>query len=200
MAATVNKKRKKRGPNLNPRKTRSKLLGCGPAVQCADGWIAVNSTTRQMFSIRQRHIDAGVPRDPERCIVALALYDGIGDQYVYDVGVAITKIIDEDHRVFARFVTPKALGDQIKAWERRRARGLPWGEWKTKPGVQVLGALPESWRLMYEGQDKRSGRKTKSGKRAPPKIVTPEGDAKPKPRRRRAGITRIVRRIASILK
>jgi hypothetical protein len=186
----------KKQPSKKRGSKRSKLLGAGPAVECHDGWTAVNATTRQMFSISQRHIDKGVPRDPERCIVALALHDGIGPEYSYDVGVAITKIIDEENKVFARFVTPKALGDQIKAWERRRLRGLPWGEWKLKPGVQVLGALPESWRLMYEGKDKRK----KKAKRAAEKRDAAAGlIVKTTRKRRRASITRVVRRISSIM-
>jgi hypothetical protein len=188
MATVIKKPRKKRGSK------RSKLLGAGPAVACHDGWTAVNATTRQMFAINQRHIDKGVPRDTKNCIVALALHDGIGDEYSYEVGVAITKIIDEDRKVFARFVTPKALGDQIKAWEKRRLRGLPWGEWKIKPGVQVLGALPESWRLMYEGKDKK-----KRAVRYAARKAAAEAGEKPKRKRRRAAITRVVRRISSIM-
>jgi len=196
MAATTKKKRTTRGSNKT---TRSKLLGAGPSVQCADGWTAVNATTRQMFTIRQRHIDAGVPRDPKRCIVAIALHDGIGDEFSFDVGVAITKIIDEDNKVFARFATPKALGDQIKAWERKRRRGLPWGEWKLKPGVQVLGALPESWRLMYEGKDKQKKKRANAKRAAEKRDIEAGLIVKVKPKRR-ASITRVVRRIASILK
>jgi hypothetical protein len=196
MATTTKKPRKKRGPNL---KTRSKLLGAGTATLCHDGWIAVNATSRQMFSISQRHIDKGVPKDPERCIVGLALHDGIGEEYVYVVGVSITKIIDEENRVFARFVTPKALGDQIKAWEGKRLRGLPWGEWKLKPGVQVLGALPESWRLMYEGKDKKKKRAAKAKRAAEKRDVEAGLIVKPARKRRRAAITRVVRRVSPIM-
>ena len=193
MATATKKPSKTRGSTK-----RSKLLGAGPAVDCHDGWIAVNATSRQMFAINQRHIDAGEPRVPGRCIVALALHDGIGDEYSYEVGVSITKIIDEDRKVFARFVTPKALGDQIKAWEKRRLRGLPWGEWKLKPGVQILGALPESWRLMYEGKDKKRKRAAKAKRAAAEKRAEETGE-KPKRKRRRASITRVVRRISPIL-
>ena len=193
MATATKKPSKTRGSK------RSKLLGAGPAVECHDGWTAVNATTRQMFASNQRHIDKGVPRDTEHCIVALALHDGIGPEYSYDVGVSITKIIDEENRVFARFVTPKSLGDQIKAWESKRLRGLPWGEWRLKPGVQVLGALPESWRLMYEGKDKKKKRAAKAKRAALKRDAEAGLIVKPARKRRRAAITRVVRRVSPIL-
>lgn len=171
--------------------TRCPLLKAGIAVKCTDGWIAVNATTQQMFTVLQKHIDEGVPNDPRRCVVALAMMAGLGDQYEYEVGASITKIIDPVNRVFARYATPSAISEQIDRWERKG--GVAYGTWDMLPGVQVLGALPASWHRMYGPKaagDKKTGlTRNKSSKSR----TTTLGGHRVK---HRASPTRIVGRVA----
>jgi hypothetical protein len=190
MATATKKKRKKR--------VNCKLLRLGKRVKGTSGWTIVNGTGRQMFVITQDHIDDGVPGDSTECPVALALRAAFGDQYEYEVGAAITKIIDEVNKVFVRFATPVELGAQIKTWDR--PRGTKFGTWKLKPGPQFLNPLPKSWLAMYTGHAKTS----KTNERAASKLViTRNGHVKrvkivKKTVKRRASPTRIVRRVAPI--
>jgi len=191
--ATITKKK---------RKTRCKLLKLGKRVKGNGGWTIVNGTMKQMFVVTQEHIDNGIPADSTECPVALALRAAFGDQYEYEVGAAITKIIDETNKVFVRFATPIELSTQIKKWDR--PRGTKFGTWKLKPGPQFLNPLPKSWLNMYSGHKKPKVDKYLY------KVV---GEAKPNGRikitkitktvktvKRRASPTRIVRRVAPIMK
>jgi len=183
--------------------TRCPLLKMGRPVKCNDGWIAVNAIISQMFMITQEHIDNGIPRDPVRCVIGLALHAGFGDHYRFEVGAGIIKIIDEDAKVFVRFSTPPALRAQINKWERRKRGSTKFGTWDLPPGPQVMGALPPSWIRMYEGKDRRktptttvtvlvSRKSTGAFKR---KTVVVGGHTI----KHRASPTRIVRRVAAIL-
>lgn len=188
MATVVRKKK---------RKTRCKLLKLGKKVKGNGGWTIVNGTMKQMFVVTQEHIDNGIPADSTECPVALALRAAFGDQYEYEVGAAITKIIDETNKVFVRFATPIELSTQIKKWDR--PRGTKFGTWKLKPGPQFLNPLPKSWLNMYSGHKK----KPKIDKYLS-KVVgeaIPGGRVKiTKTVKRRASPTRIVRRVAPLLK
>lgn len=193
MATTTRKKK---------RKTRCKLLRLGKKVRGHDKWTIVNGTTKQMFVVTQEHIDNGIPADSAECPIALSLRAAFGDQYEYEVGAAITKIIDEENRVFVRFATPVELGAQIKKWDR--PRGTKFGTWKLKPGPQFLNPLPKSWLNMYSGHKKP---KTDKSERHLYKIVgekTAGGRIKitkiTKVVKRRASPTRHVRRVAPIMK
>jgi hypothetical protein len=179
------------------RKTRCKLLKLGKKVKGNGGWTIVNGTMKQMFVVTQEHIDNGIPADSTECPVALALRAAFGDQYEYEVGAAITKIIDEINKVFVRFATPVELSAQIKKWDR--PRGTKFGTWKLLPGPQFLNPLPKSWLAMYSGHKK------------PDKYLSKVvGEVKPGGRikitktakivKRRASPTRIVRRVSPLLK
>ena len=190
VAVSQKEKRKNKAP-------RSRLLrmSTDKPILCYDGWKGLSATSNQMFTIKQVHINRGVPNDPARCIVSLSMQDSIGKQYVYQVGAGIVKILDYENRVFIRFATPMILREQIKKWERAGGKGVPVGTWDLPPGPQVLGALPLSWRRMYAGQDADRGRGGKSkhaAKRVKPVIVV--GKSKGPLGRKRASTTRIVGR------
>jgi hypothetical protein len=196
VAASQKKKRK----NKAPATPRSRLLrmSTDKPILCYDGWRGLSATSNQIFTIKQVHINRGVPNDPARCIVSLSLQDSIGKQYVYQVGAGIVKILDYENRVFIRFATPMILREQIKKWERHGGKGVPIGTWDLPPGPQVLGALPISWRLMYAGQDatRGPGKGKHAAKRVKPVIVA--GSSKGPLSRKRASSTRVVGRHVSL--
>lgn len=197
LAKKVAVSQKKKRKNKAPQTPRSRLLrmSADKPILCYDGWRGLSATSNQMFTIKQVHINRGVPNDPARCIVSLAMQDSIGKQYVYQVGAGIVKILDHENRVFVRFATPMILRKQIKKWERSNGNGVPVGTWDLPPGPQVLGALPLSWRLMYAGQDAGRGRGNEArsaAKRVKPVIVV--GKSAGPLGRKRASTTRIVGR------
>ena len=174
------------------------LLKAGEAIKCNDNYIAVMATTTQMFVITQKHIDNGIPNHPRKCIVGLAMEAGFGSQYRYEIGIVITKIIDEENKVFVRYMTPPAISEQIKKWERPGMRGQKFGTWKIPPGPQILGAIPPSLIRLYKGQIAR-GKKPPKGTRFTRKsreerISTTGGHVV----KHRASPTRIVGRVAYV--
>ncbi len=107
--------------------------------------------------VTEEDIAKACPKNPEMCVVALAIESMLGPFSVAGfegmaVGTRITKVYLSGHEI--RFATPHELTDSIRVFDQI-------GEWKLPPREYTLLPLPPSLRLDYEPPPEKKNIKRK---------------------------------------
>lgn len=192
MAAKYSRSRLKSRSAMPQRKTRCPLLTMGTVFEGEDGWTFVNATTPLYITVRREYAENAIPGNPDHCVMAQAMRAAFGEQYQYEVGSGITKIVDLDEQVVVRFATPSIVAAHIAVYDKT-------GFWDLPPRMYRLAALPKSWHEVYTPG---AIKKPKKGKKGPATKIVAGGKSSgtktivrgKKPTRKRSSSTRVITR------
>lgn len=108
------------------------LLRWGPTKRARKNWRVVFAKYPMLVPLKQEHIDAAVPADPQNCAFALAFRDMFPN---YDVHIlrTRTRIISPTDKVELRLQTPRAVAEKLQDFDTAHFWDLPAKEYVFDP-------------------------------------------------------------------
>jgi len=136
-----------------------------------------DSTSPLRFTITKKHAKDAVCRDPQKCVVAVAVREALPDHVSeIHVGSKITKVVDT-HGLVIRYGTPQKLAKALRWFDTSGLWDLPEGDYHLNPpsADKRLGA----WKALKRKKGKKPTAKKRkggfllwAGKRIPTRHVT----------------------------
>lgn len=152
----------------------------GTPKRAEHGWLEYAAKQFLDLPVKQRHIEAGLPKSPTECILAIAGSDYFDDKYVIEVGCTLFRVIDDAKKKRLTFVIPAALRNRLRLFDKLTYWDLPPALYrlfpvsrnkKTKKNgiVKVIGSAHSSGGTLVIGGRPRSKRKKNS---SPTRIIS----------------------------